>query len=117
MLVSGSVLPEWIVATMVMGMQGVERAQERAIGIWLMVCCATLLALVMLGGAWVPSFVFPEWLQSVSLAIPTRWAIDGFAAMTWRGLGIEVALLNTAVLIGFSLLFTLLAMWRFEWEE
>lgn len=51
MLVSGSVLPEWIVATMVMGMQGVERAQERAIGIWLMVCCATLLALVMLGGA------------------------------------------------------------------
>ena len=36
---------------MVMGMQAVERAQERAIGIWLMVCCATLLALVMLGGA------------------------------------------------------------------
>lgn len=75
------------------------------------------LVLMMLGGAWVPSFVFPDWLQKLSLAMPTTWAIDGLAAMTWRGLGIEVALLNTAVLIGFSLLFILLAMWRFEWEE
>jgi hypothetical protein len=45
---------------------------------------ATLL-LVMVGGAWVPSFVFPKWLQQVSLALPTRWAVDGLDAMTWRG--------------------------------
>ena len=32
---------------------------------------ATLL-LVMIGGAWVPSFVFPKWLQQASLAVPTR---------------------------------------------
>jgi ABC-2 type transport system permease protein len=75
------------------------------------------LVLMMLGGAWVPSFVFPEWLQQLSLAMPTTWAIEGLSAMTWRGLGLEVALRNTAVLIGFSLVFTLLAMWRFEWEE
>ena len=37
---------------------------------------ATLL-LVMLGGAWVPTFVFPEWLQTATLVVPTRWAIDG----------------------------------------
>ena len=46
---------------------------------------ATLL-MVMLGGAWVPAFIFPEWLQNVSLFVPTRWAVDGLDAMTWRGL-------------------------------
>ncbi|MBK7591548.1 MAG: ABC transporter permease [Betaproteobacteria bacterium] len=31
---------------------------------------ATLL-LVMLGGAWVPTFVFPAWLQTATLVVPT----------------------------------------------
>ena len=44
------------------------------------------LLMVMLGGAWVPSFVFPRWLQEASLYTPTRWAVDGLDAMTWRGL-------------------------------
>ena len=77
---------------------------------------ATLL-MVMLGGAWVPSFVFPEWLQTLSLAVPTRWAVDGLAAMTWRGLGIDAALAPMAVLIAFSAAMFALAIWRFRWDE
>ncbi|MEP7157422.1 MAG: ABC transporter permease [Betaproteobacteria bacterium] len=77
---------------------------------------ATLL-MVMLGGAWVPSFVFPEWLQTASLFVPTRWAIDGLAAMTWRGLGFEAALAPMAVLLGTSALLFAVAIWRFKWEE
>jgi len=77
---------------------------------------ATLL-LVMLGGAWVPSFIFPAWLQTVSLFVPTRWAIDGLDAMTWRGLPIEAALLPVAVMLAFSAVFAAIAIARFEWEE
>ncbi|MEO3693691.1 ABC transporter permease [Roseateles paludis] len=77
---------------------------------------ATLL-MVMLGGAWVPSFLFPEWLQQLTLAIPTRWAVDGLDAMTWRGQGFADALAPTGVLLGFALAFGLLALWRFKWEE
>lgn len=77
---------------------------------------ATLL-LVMLGGAWVPSFVFPEWLQTASLFVPTRWAIDGLAAMTWRGLGIESALAPIGVLVATSTALFALAIWRFKWDE
>jgi ABC-2 type transport system permease protein len=77
---------------------------------------ATLL-MVMLGGAWVPSFIFPEWLQTATLVVPTRWAVDGLDAMTWRGQGLEDALAPTAVLLGFALLFALIAWWRFRWEE
>lgn len=77
---------------------------------------ATLL-MVMLGGAWVPSFVFPEWLQTVSLGVPTRWAIDGLTAMTWRGLGLEAALAPIGVMLAFSAVFAMIAIWRFDWEE
>lgn len=77
---------------------------------------ATLI-LVMLGGAWMPSFLFPQWLQNLTVFIPTRWAVDGFDAMTWRGLGIDAALLPMCVLAGFSLLFGGLALWRFGREQ
>lgn len=77
---------------------------------------ATLI-LVMLGGAWMPSFLFPQWLQNLTVFIPTRWAVDGFDAMTWRGLGIDAALLPMGVLLGFALLFGGLALWRFGREQ
>ena len=77
---------------------------------------ATLL-LVMLGGAWVPSFIFPAWLQTASLFVPTRWAIDGLDAMTWRGLGLQAAVLPVVVMLGFSAAFTALAVQRFAWDE
>jgi ABC-2 type transport system permease protein len=77
---------------------------------------ATLL-LVMLGGAWVPSFVFPEWLQTVGLFVPTRWAVDGFDAMTWRGLGFDAAWLPILVMLAFTAVFWVIAVWRFDWEE
>lgn len=77
---------------------------------------ATLL-LVMLGGAWVPTFIFPEWLQSLTVFVPTRWAIDGFEAMTWRGLGLEAAWMPVAAMLACSALFAWIAVKRFAWEE
>ena len=81
------------------------------------VAILTTLVMVMLGGAWVPAFIFPAWLQQATLVIPVRWAVDGLDAMTWRGLGIQAALLPTAVLLGFALAFGSLALARFRWEE
>ena len=77
---------------------------------------ATLL-LVMLGGAWVPSFIFPAWLQTASLFVPTRWAVDGLDAMTWRGLPLDAALWPVLAMLAFSAVFTAIAIARFEWEE
>jgi len=77
---------------------------------------ATLL-LVMLGGAWVPTFVFPEWLQSATLVIPTRWAIDGLDAMTWRGLGLEAVWAPVGAMLATSAILGAIAVRRFAWEE
>ena len=76
---------------------------------------ATLL-MVMMSGAWVPSFLFPSWMQTFTKVVPARWAMDGLDAMTWRGLGIEEALLPIAVLLGSAVVFGTIAVWRFRWE-
>ena len=75
------------------------------------------LLLVMLSGAWVPAFIFPEWLQKATLVIPTRWAMDGLDGMTWRGLGIEAAWAPIGVMLAFSAAFAWIAVKRFNWEE
>jgi len=76
-----------------------------------------VLMMVMLGGAWVPSFIFPAWLQQFTLAVPVRWAVDGLDAMTWRGIGFRGAIAPAAVLFGFAAAFSAIAASRFRWEE
>ena len=75
----------------------------------------TTLFLVMLGGAWVPTFVFPAWLQRFTVVIPTRWAMDGLDAMTWRGLGFSAAAPSIALLTAFAVACGALAVLRFGW--
>ena len=74
------------------------------------------LVMVLLGGGWVPSFLFPAWLQQASLVLPTSWAIRGLEAMTWRGLGMDEAWPAIAALCGFAALFLAIAVWRFRWD-
>jgi ABC-2 type transport system permease protein len=76
---------------------------------------ATLL-MVMLGGAWVPLFIFPQWLQNVALVMPTRWAVEGLEAMTWRGLGFEAVLVPCAMVLFYAVVFGALALNRFRWN-
>ena len=76
---------------------------------------ATLI-MVMLGGAWVPTFVFPPWLRKLTVVVPTRWAMDGLDSMIWRGLGFSSALAPIGVLLLFTLLFGVVAVMRFRWR-
>ncbi|HTS66872.1 MAG TPA: ABC transporter permease [Candidatus Acidoferrales bacterium] len=74
------------------------------------------LILVMLGGSWVPTFIFPQWLQNATFAVPTRWAVDGLDAMIWRGLPFGAAVGPIAAMLGFAAAFGAVAVWRFRWE-
>jgi ABC-2 type transport system permease protein len=76
-----------------------------------------VLMMVMLGGAWIPSFLFPAWLQQITWMVPVRWAVEGLDAMTWRGLPFSDVLVPVGLLLGFSAACTALAVWRFRWEE
>lgn len=76
-----------------------------------------ILMMVMLGGGWVPTFIFPEWLQQATKVVPVRWAIDGLDGATWRGLPFSGAMGPIAVLLASAALFGGIALWRFKWEE
>ncbi len=76
-----------------------------------------VLVLTMLGGAWVPTFLFPAWLQRLTVFVPVRWAVDGLDAMTWRGIGLSGAVAPTLTLLGFGAVFGVLAVMLFRWDE
>ena len=67
-----------------------------------------------LGGAWVPLEVTGPTFQTIGHLSPIAWAMDGFKNVSVRGFGIESVLLPSAALIGYALLFFLLAAWRFQ---
>ena len=92
---------------------GLGRSPEATRGLAIL---ATLV-LVMLGGAWVPTFVFPEWLQQLTRFVPTRWAIDGLEAVTWRGLGFDAVAIPVLAMLAASAIFAGVAVKRFAWEE
>lgn len=75
------------------------------------------LVMVMLGGSWVPSFLFPSWLDKATKIVPTRWAVDGLNGMTWRGLGIDYALTCSGMLLIFAGVFAYVAVRQFRWES
>ncbi len=75
------------------------------------------LVMVMLSGAWIPSFLFPKWLQDATKFVPARWAMDGIDGMTWRGSGWSEAAMPVLVLIIFAAVFASIAVSRFRWQE
>jgi len=76
-----------------------------------------VLVMVMVGGAWIPTFLFPVWMQRLTVVVPVRWAVDGLDATTWRGLPLSSAIVPTLVLLGFTILFGVITLARFRWEE
>ena len=47
---------------------------------------AVMLVMAMFGGAMMPYFLMPEWMQQVGQASPVRWAIMALEGTLWRGL-------------------------------
>ena len=86
------------------------RTEEQSRGLSIL----AVLTMTMLGGAWFPTFMMPGWVQTLSLVVPVRWALDGFDAMLWRGGGFGAALVPVAGLLFFSLVFGAVAAFRFR---
>jgi len=73
--------------------------------------------LAMLGGAWVPVSSMPGWAQAIAPALPTYWAMDAFRTVILEGGGLADVARPIMVLIGFGVLFTVLAAAKFRFEE
>jgi ABC-2 type transport system permease protein len=91
---------------------GLARSEAQIGGLTTML----LLTMSAVGGCFVPRVVMPDWLQSVGLASPHAWALDGLQDILMRGYGLAEVLPRAGVLLGFGALFFVLGMWRFRFE-
>lgn len=57
------------------------RTQEQAHGFGSM----SIVILAAIGGIWVPSFVMPDYMQTISLISPLNWCLEGFYILFLKG--------------------------------
>lgn len=69
-----------------------------------------ILAVSMIGGLWLPSFLLPWWVRDLGRLMPTSWALRGLEAATWQGAGFLQAATCAGVVAAYSLVFLALAM-------
>lgn len=65
---------------------------------------AILMPLSMIGGAMVPTFIMPAWIQSISFISPIRWAMLAIEGGVWRNFTVAEMALPCTALIGLGLI-------------
>ena len=70
-----------------------------------------------LGGCWWPSEIVPQTFQTIGMISPAYWAMDAFHKIIFFNKGLADILLNFIVLLGFTVIFTLLAIKFFKIKE
>ena len=70
----------------------------------------------LLGGCIAPAFLLDRYLGPLPKIVPHYWANRAFDDLLIRGLGIQDVALELAVLLGFSILFFVIGVWRFDFE-
>jgi ABC-2 type transport system permease protein len=63
---------------------------------------AMLMPMAMFGGAMMPQFVMPGWIQTIGSASPVKWAILGLEGAMWRDFGVSEMLVPCAVMLTFG---------------
>jgi len=70
-----------------------------------------------LGGCWWPIEVVPQTFQTIGMFSPAYWAMDAFHQIIFFNKGLMDILTNFIVLVGFTLVFTLLAIKFFKIKD
>jgi ABC-2 type transport system permease protein len=72
------------------------------------------MVLGLLGGAMVPTEIFPEAMRSLSWLTPQAWAMDAFTELRGAATGLADVLPHLGVLVLFAATLLGLAAWRFR---
>lgn len=74
----------------------------------------TSLVLAPLGGCWWPLFITPRWMQFIAKITPHGWATIGFNKLLVFSADFGAAVPEMLALLGFAVLFGIVALWRFR---
>jgi ABC-2 type transport system permease protein len=75
-----------------------------------------LWVLAFVGGTIVPFFLVNDALATIGKITPQYWAVTGFYDLLVRGLGLAEITDSLLALLGFSIVFFLIAIWRFDFD-
>lgn len=75
---------------------------------------AVLMIFAMVGGAMLPLFLMPEWLQQASHVSPVKWGILALEGAIWRDFSLREMLLPCTVLLGIGLVSYAVGLNRFK---
>ncbi len=70
----------------------------------------------LLGGSFVPLFLFPQGLENLARVVPLYWANQAYFGLFFRGQTLVELLPDIAALLGFAALFFGIGLWRFKFE-
>ena len=70
-----------------------------------------------LGGALVPVFLLPQWVQELSIITPQYWALDSIQRLTILGDGLTDVLPQLGVLLAFAAAFFTVGFLRFRFVD
>lgn len=70
----------------------------------------------MLSGIFWPVEAMPQFMQSISRAMPQYWALQGFTSIMLRGDGISGLLLPGGILLGMTITFLVIGVGRVKFE-
>ena len=76
-----------------------------------------VIPMAFLSGSFIPLNVAPSWLGTVSQLLPLRHLNDGMVGALARGVGPAAVLPQLAILLGFALVVTAVAVRMFRWDD
>ncbi|MCE9571920.1 MAG: ABC transporter permease [Deltaproteobacteria bacterium] len=77
-----------------------------------------VLVMGLLGGCMVPRAIMPHLIQTIGLAVPHGWALDGFYTLLVRdGAGFVDVAPQIAAVFGFAIVFAAIGVRRFRFER
>jgi ABC-2 type transport system permease protein len=74
----------------------------------------SILLFSALGGIWVPSYVMPDVMRSISVFSPMNWSLDGYYKLFLRGAGLSALRADCFKLLAFFVLTLGLATWVYR---
>jgi ABC-2 type transport system permease protein len=74
------------------------------------------MVMALLGGCWYPRELFPGFVQNLTLALPTSWAMIGMNDILLRQQGLPDILPEAGALLAFAAVFFTVGIWRFRYE-
>jgi ABC-2 type transport system permease protein len=76
-----------------------------------------ILPMAFLGGAFLPLDFAPTWVRAASYAMPLSYLVNAMQDVMARGEGPAAALPAIGILLGFTLVLSLIAVRVFRWDD